>query len=104
MAMQLSARIGVAVAFLTTATGVLGAEILTQADWQYLKSNGYKEDSYTLVITTPEQCTRLHTLINDPNMSAEKKLDAVNDYLFKSGLESGLDRTPSHTQRGPCNN
>jgi hypothetical protein len=105
--MQLSARIGVVVAFLFNATSVLSAEVLTEADWQYLKSNGYTEESHALVTTTPEQCMYLHTLINDPNTSGKIKLDAVNGQLFKWSFDrtiSAAQSQPLSPERGPCKN
>jgi len=85
----------------------LGAGILTKADWQYLKSNGFKEDSHGLVVTTAKECMYLHTLINDPNTSSKKKLDAVNEYLFKMSFDktiSAAQGQSSPPSRGPCNN
>src|SRR5947199_9814008 len=58
LAMQLSARIGMAVAFLVSATSVLSAEVLTKDDWRYLKSNGYTEDSYALGRAAQAACDR----------------------------------------------
>ena len=84
-------------------------DILTKSDWQYLKSNGYTDKSYGLVVTTPEECRYLHTLVNDPKTGGKKKLDAITEFVFKMSFDKTItagkgQSSSDSTPHGPCKN
>jgi hypothetical protein len=82
---------------------VMSDDILTKSDWQYLKSKGYTEESYGLVVTTAEECRYLHKLINDPKTSGKKKDDAITVFVFKMSFDKTI--TPGKLSAlGPCKN